>query len=179
MKKLFLILTLMCFSYAGFSQDAAARTFKFGGGIELAVPANGLSYSSIGAGADLIGHYGLTDQFAITADVGYVGLFEKKDNSNAAIVGDVNIIPIRGGVRWYPIQHVYVSGRAGVGIRTGNTSDTYFAFALGGGYMVDTKLDLGIAYEGYNKGSNVGYLGGPYLYNSFGYIGIRLGYFFK
>lgn len=173
-------MTLLVFSYSGFCQDAAARTFKFGGGVELAVPVNGLSYSSIGAGVDLIGHYGLSDKIAITADAGYVGLFEKKDLSNSSISGDINIIPIRGGIRFYPIEHVYVSGRAGIGIRTGgNTSDTYLAYAFGGGYMIDDKLDLGLAYEGYSKGSNVGYLGGAYIYNSFGYVGLRLGYFFK
>ena len=169
----------MGFSYAGFCQDAAARTFKFGGGIEVAAPANNMAAYAIGVGADLLGHYGLSDQIALTVDAGYMGFFVKKSYGD----GTLSIIPIRGGIRYYPIQHVYVSGRAGVGIMTGGTSTTSVAFAFGGGYMVDNKLDLGLAYEGY--GGPKDQVIGTYPYTvvkkgaSFGYVGLRLGYFFK
>lgn len=138
-----------------------AQDFKIGGGINLAVPVSNMGGTSIGAGVDLLGQIGLSENFAITVDAGYTSFFAKNGGDN------VGLIPIRGGVRFMASPEFYLGAKAGVGIQTysgGSTSTT--AYSFGAGYMLSPKLDLGVSYDGYSKNG------------SFGYANLRLGYTF-
>ncbi len=144
---------------------ANAQNFRVGGGINLAVPVSNMEGISIGAGADLLGLIGLSPNFGITVDAGYTSLFAKNGGDN------VGIVPIRGGIRFNATPELYIGGKAGVGILTGNgNSSTRTAYSFGAGYMLDPKLDLGLSYDGYSKKD---------FAPSFGYINLRLGYFFN
>ena len=169
MKKLLILSLMIAFYFNGMAQGSI-RGFKVGGGLSLDIPASKtINDYSIGVGVDLLGHYGVTEKFAITGDIGYSTLFPKnKDNKS------FNVIPIRAGIRFYPTNKVYFGGQAGVAIMkfSGLTSQSNFAYAVGGGYRLDNKLDIGLNYEG----SSLKYSTGSV---SFGYIGIRLGYFFN
>ena len=156
MKKLLFVAVLVtAFSLAN------AQSFKIGGGIDLAVPVSNMGGTSIGAGADLLGHIGISENLGITIDAGYTSFFAKNNGSN------YGLIPIRGGIRFMATPQVYLGAKAGVGILTGGSSNTTTtAYSFGGGYMLDQKLDLGLSYDGYSKNG------------SFGYLNLRLGYFF-
>ncbi len=157
MKKLFLMAVLVTvFSIAN------AQEFKIGAGINLAVPVSNMDGTSIGAGVDLLGQIGLSENFAITVDAGYTSFFAKNGGDN------YGLIPIRGGIRFMATPQLYLGGKAGVGILTGNGSSTSTtAYSFGAGYQLDPKLDLGLSYDGYSKNG------------SFGYINLRLGYNFN
>lgn len=143
------------------AQEKNEKPFRIGVGIILAVPTNNLEYASIGGGLDVIGVYKLSPAISLTADAGYIGL---KGKYNLPFTG---IIPIRAGLRYYPVEKVYISGKAGLGLYTlGNVSQSYAAYALGAGAAINTKWDLGISYDGYTNDG------------SFGYMAIRLGYYF-
>ena len=145
-----------------FSIANAQTTFKIGGGINLAIPASNMGGTSIGAGADLLGQIGLSENFAITVDAGYTSFFVKNGGDS------YGLIPIRGGIRFMATPQIYLGGKAGVGILTGNgSSNSTTAYSFGAGYMLDPKLDLGLSYDGYSKNG------------SFGYINLRLGYNFN
>lgn len=163
MKKLLIIVALTAFSFLGQAQDAGIRGFKIGGGLDLLIPASKLSGSSIGAGIDLLGQYGISDNVAITADAGYSVLFGK-DN-----FGDLSIIPIRAGLRFYPAPEFYVGGKVGVGIlkTKGVDSRSATAYSFGAGYVMSPKVDIGASYDGYSKTG------------SFGLVNVRLGYTFS
>ncbi len=156
MKKLLFVAVLVsAFSVAN------AQSFKIGGGIDLGVPVSNMGGTSIGAGVDLLGQIGLSENFAITVDAGYTSFFAKSGGST------VGLIPIRGGIRFNATPQIYLGGKAGVGIQTysgGSTTST--AYSFGAGYMLDKKLDLGLSYDGYSKNG------------SFGYLNLRLGYTF-
>ncbi|MEO5943371.1 MAG: outer membrane beta-barrel protein [Ferruginibacter sp.] len=163
MKKLLIIAVLVAGSFAGMAQnDAGIRGFKISGGIDLAIPASNFSGFSIGAGVDLLGQYGVSDNVGITADAGYTAVFPKGGGTN------LGIIPIRAGIRFYPSSSFYLGGKAGVGIFTGGGSSTSTtAYSFGAGYMISPKLDLGVSYDGYSKSGS-----------SSGLVNVRLGYFF-
>lgn len=152
----------------------AQKGFKIGGGLTVAIPASNLKDYSVGVGLDLLGQYGITSQFALTGDVGYTTLFAKDKNLKA-----LNIIPIRAGIRFYPTSQFYLAAKVGVGIvkASGVSSQSNLAYAVGAGFMMDDKLDIGLSYEGYSyKYPSYPF---PARSPSFGYIGIRLGYFFN
>ncbi|RYY51223.1 MAG: hypothetical protein EOO06_01410 [Chitinophagaceae bacterium] len=163
MKKVFLIAALAVASFTVNAQDESGNTgFKFGVGANLGIPVSNLDGASIGAGIDLLGQYGLAEQFAVTVDAGYTNIFAK-DNGL-----DLSLIPIRAGVRFYATPALYFGAKAGIGIAKskGYESVNTTAYSFGGGYKLDNKFDVGASYDGYSKDG------------SFGLINIRLGYTF-
>ena len=167
MKKVFLSLFLAAIS---FSAVQAQQGLKFGGGINLAIPASKMDGISIGSGVDLMLHAGLSDNFAVTGDVGYTALFPKKDNG----IKSSSIIPLRAGIRFYPSPNFFLGGKIGAGFmntKFENTSlenykATTTAYSFGAGYAMDQKLEIGASYDGYSKNG------------SSGLVNIRLGYWF-
>ena len=161
MKKLLFIAVLTAGSFAGMAQKASSQGFRIEGGLDLAIPASHFNGFSIGAGVDLLGQYKVSEQFGITADVGYTAVFPKGGGTN------LGIIPIRAGLRYYASENFYLAGKVGVGIFTGGGNNySATAYSFGGGYMISPKLNLGLTYDGYSKGG------------SSGLVNVRLGYSF-
>ncbi len=155
-KLLFVAILVTAFSLAN------AQNFKIGGGINVGVPVSNLNGVSVAAGADILGHIGLSEKLGITVDAGYSFLFPKDGGDN------VGLIPIRAGIRYMATPQLYFGGKAGIGILTfKGDSETGATFSFGAGYMLDSKLDLGLSYDGYSKKGD-----------SFGLLNLRLGYFF-
>ena len=166
MKKVFLFAALVAASFTGIAQDgeSGVRGFKIGGGINVAVPFGDLAdFSTIGAGIDVLGQYGFSDNLAVTLDAGYTSFFGKDDFDNTGI------IPIRAGLRYFPSSNLYIGAKGGIGIVTaaGGDSESGAAYSVGAGYMMSPKLDIGLTYDGYSINSV-----------SLSSINIRLGYFF-
>ena len=171
MKKTMFIILCSAFASVAIAQNTPAniRGFKVAGGINVAIPANNLKSYSIGVGADLLAQYGISSSFGITGDVGYTTLFPDND-AKALGIRDLQIVPIRLGVRYYPSSSFYLDAKAGLGLLSSKGLDNQnktTAYSFGGGFMASPKLDLGLTYDGYsNDGS------------SLGLVNIRLGYFF-
>lgn len=142
--------------------NAQKTDLKFQGGLNVGIPAHNLGGTSLGLGVDLLAHYTIAPQVAITGDVGYTALFGK----NGA--GTTNLIPFRAGLRFYPSDDFFVAGKIGAGfISSSGSSVTTTAYSFGIGYKIDTKLELSASYDGYSKNGTVGL------------INLRLGYFFN
>lgn len=134
---------------------------KVGAGLNLGIPVQNLSGSSIAAGADLMLHYNLSKEAAITGDVGYTALFAKNEGKTTSI------IPLRVGLRYYPSSTFFLGGKIGAGFLSGNGSVTTTAYSLGAGLKMDDQLEIGASYDAYSKNGTIGL------------INFRLGYFFK
>ncbi len=160
------ILFLLCFcataTYVSAQSDFNSG-LRVGGGITLAIPVNKLKGYSIGAGFDLLAQYALSRSIAITGDIGYTTVFAKDDN-----LASFDIVPIRAGIRFFPSSQFYIGGKIGAGIGVGKSSGSSTAYAIGAGLIMSPKLDVSASYEGFSKNGVA-----P------GYLGIRLGYFFK
>ena len=156
MKKRFLTLVLLVSTYG-----LSAQNFRLGGGIDVGIPVNNLNGSSVGAGIDLMGLFELSEPLGISVDVGYTSLFAKGNNDN------LNLVPIRAGIRFNATPEIYLGGKAGVGLLFNDGNDvTTTAYSFGAGYKMDSKLDIGLSYDGFSKNG------------SFGLLNLRLGYFF-
>ena len=163
MKKLLMIAVLVTGSVVTQAQSGEGiRGFKLGVGANLAIPANNLKFASIGAGIDLLGQYGISDNIALTADAGYTSLFGKDGFENTSL------IPIRAGVRFFATPEFYLGGKVGVGIQKykGSDSQTSTAYSFGAGYFLSPQVDVSAAYDGYSKNGSIGL------------VNVRLGYTF-
>lgn len=140
---------------------SARSQVKFGGGLNVGLPVQNLSGSSVAVGADLMLHYAASLQVAITGDVGYTALFAKNDGKTTSI------IPLRAGIRFYPVSNFFLGGKIGAGFLSGNGSITTTAYSLGAGVKMDDQLEIGASYDAYSKEGTIGL------------INFRLGYFFK
>lgn len=154
----------VCFCLVGYcclAQSSDQRPFRMSGGLSLAIPTNNLEYVSIGAGVDVNALYALSEKLQLVADIGYTGLVGKY---GLPLTG---VVPLRGGLRYFPAEHFYLTGKAGGALYTfSNVSINYAAYSFGGGGVFNRKFDVAVTYDGYsNKGS-------------FGYMSLRLGYFF-
>ena len=162
MKKIILLPAFCILSFFAKSQDVKQEGFKIGLGATLAIPASNLQYSSVGAGLDVLALYGISNKILLSADAGFTTLAGKSFFPSTAI------IPIRLGVRYLPIDKLYLTAKAGLGIYTIiKKSSNYLAYSLGVGYLLSPKLDLSASYDGYSKQNS-----------PFGYVAIRLGYTF-
>ena len=144
------------------STNAQKSALRFQGGLNVGIPAYNLDGTNLGLGVDLLAHYSVATQVAITGDIGYTALLGK----NGA--GTSNLIPIRAGLRFYPSESFFVAGKIGAGIISNDGSSvTTTAYSFGLGYKFDKKLELGGSYDAYSKNGTVGL------------INLRLGYFFN
>lgn len=163
MKKILVVLVCCVSGYAVSAQAGYVNGFKLGGGVSVDIPANNLGSYSVGVGVDLLAQYGIARKLALTGDIGYTTIFAKNKD-----LASYDIVPIRGGFRYFPSSMFYLAGKIGVGIGVGKYSGSSTAYAIGAGLVMSPKLDVSANYEGYSKSGF-----------STGYIGIRLGYFFK
>lgn len=158
MKKLFFV-PLICLSML--MVNAQKTPLKFGVGLDLGIPAKNLGGSSIAAGADVMAHYAVSKEVALTGDFGYTALFAKNGGSTTSI------LPLRVGVRVYPVSNFFLGGKIGAGFLSSSLSSvTTTAYSLGGGFSIDDQLELGASYDAYSKNGTIGL------------VNIRLGYFF-
>jgi hypothetical protein len=165
MKRIAFVFTFLVVTLNGFAQKkrTGMEGFKIGMGLSLAIPVSNLELNTIGAGLDILAQYGLSDDLAITADAGATALFAKYNIPTTAV------IPIRLGIRYFPLADLYLGARAGMGIYTlGDiVSENYTAWSLGAGYFLSKKFEAGASYDGYTKKNT-----------SFGYMALRIGYVF-
>jgi len=119
-------------------------------------------------GADLRLQYDLTKDVAITATGGYVKLMGRNN------VLDVDFIPVKGGVKVFAIERMYLSTEAGAGFAIKSGSKTNFIYSGGFGYEWKKGLDIGVRYEGYTND-----IGSATYFRKTGQYALRLAYNFK
>ncbi len=165
MRKIYVLVYLILISFNSLCQPAppATKRFSIGAGLSLAIPARNLAANTLGGGLDVLGQYRLDTKLAATADVGVTALAARFNIPTSAV------IPIRLGLRYFPAPNAYLSGKAGMAIfALGDVvSENYAAWSLGAGYVINQRLDISGAFEGFAKKST-----------DFGYVSLRLGYTF-
>lgn len=129
-------------------------------------------------GGSVQGDYAiLKKDLYVTLNAGYSNFFAKD------IAGfspeDLQIIPVKAGLKYYPVANFYVQGQAGAAF-IANKSDVFadksavFAYSPQVGYLFHlgngSYLDAGVKFEGYSKFSDEG--------KSSNFIGLRVAYAF-
>jgi len=113
-----------------------------------------------------------------TVNAGYANFFAKDDLPGIS-PNDLQIIPVKAGLKYYPVSNFYVQAQAGAAFLA-NKSDVgadksaVFAYTPQVGYLFHlgngSYLDAGVKFEGYSKFADGG--------KSSNFLGLRVAYAF-
>ena len=178
------VLTLALFSFL--RQDAKAQssttTETYSSGIRLSIGAdggipigslrNGYKWNfggSVQADFPLI-----NDQLYITLNTGYNNLFAK----NRPNLNDIHLIPVKAGLKYFPVKILYVQGEAGASFLTNNSKNeksAVFVYAPQVGVLIPVGsknyIDAGVRFEGNTKFYETG--------KSSNFLAMRIAYAFN
>jgi len=195
MKNLFKISVLTFALVAGLMINAKAQetpavnqttTTKTGSGIRLSIgPDLSLPVGSfhdrynLGFGGSVQADFPIMqDQLFVTVNGGFQNYFAKDINGRSG--KDLQMIPAKAGLKYFPVKSFYVQGEAGAGFLTnknnvGATKSTTFIYAPQIGYLIplggQNFLDAGVRFEGNTKFTENG--------KSNNLFGLRIAYSFS
>jgi len=118
------------------------------------------------------------DKLFITLNAGYLS-FIKNDDYNGLYQSNLQLIPVKAGLKYFPVKNFFVQGEAGVSFLTnkedvGATKSATFAYAPQIGYQFNlgdsNSLDLGVRFQGNSKFTDNG--------SSNNFFGLRVAYSF-
>jgi len=162
------------------SSTAKSQQIIIGLAPEINLPTgNASSLSGVGFGGSLKAEIAIAEKYAITANGGYnIFLTKRKLGTKLA---NMEAIPVKLGLKYYPSSEFYIEGQGGAAIHTGASSRTSFVWSPGiGTYFKagssNNKLEFGLRYEAW---TNTSYGAVSTLKTtSFSFIGLKLGYVF-
>lgn len=123
-------------------------------------PGIGFNDSRYVIGADLQLERYLSERFAFTFSGGFTHfsnkpvIYDYNQNRDLPpdllkINTDMNLIPVKLGVKVFPVDRVYLAAAAGIGVDiNGNSS---FVISATAGVKLGSRFDLGIKYENYTE----------------------------
>lgn len=136
------------------SSSSASSGFKFGIGPRVGIVVG--DYDQIFgfvAGGELQGEYMFSPQASATLTTGYTNFSGKSG------YGSTGFIPVLAGVRYYPSNQFFVSGRIGLNFSTESGGGSWFTYEPQVGYNMD-KFQLALGYQGASKsGFTLAHLG--------------------
>jgi hypothetical protein len=141
--------------------------WRFGVGVEGGIPTgtlNNFSNFSLGGTARL--QYDAQSNISYMLTGGYTSVFAK-ELSNGVKPDNLGLVPVKIGLKVFPISNLYISGEAGAAFETNYGKNTKFVVSPGIGYAGNQGLDVGVRYENYSGQSN-----------NYGIVALRLAYGF-
>ena len=128
-----------------------------------------------GVGVSAQGEYFITHHFTGAASIGFNSFMGRSINGSDRLAA-LTVMPIRGGIQYYPTKRFHVGFLVGIGI-VGGASDfiqangTTLSYSPQAGYWFKIfkkrKLDLMLKYDDYS-----------YTNYDFGSVGLRAAYIF-
>jgi len=129
-------------------------------------------------GGSVQGEYAILKRdLYVTLNAGYTNFFAK--DIAGFTTNDLQIIPVKAGLKYYPVGNFYVQGEAGAAF-VGNKSDigadksAVFAYSPQIGYLFPlgngSYVDAGVKFESYSKFNDGG--------KSSNFLGLRVAYGF-
>ncbi len=131
------------------AQDGDSKALRLGIGASVGIPTNDGFNIAVGGDARLQKDFSSNVSGLLSA--GYTNFSLKGGN------GSIGYIPVKVGVKVFPVQRFYFSGELGAGFGTDSGQGTAFVYAPGIGVGTNTGWDFGLRYEGFNQnGGNLG-----------------------
>ncbi len=128
-----------------------SRDTRLGFGVSVGIPTN--DNYNIAVGGDLRLQKDFYSNISGLLSLGYTN-FSIKDDLGG---GSVGYIPLKAGVKIFPLERFYFSGELGAAFGTDKGQGTAFVYAPGIGIGFNRGIDLGLRYEGLSQnGSNLG-----------------------
>ena len=139
------------------SFTASAQKVTTSVGASFITPVHNLESTTFGVGVDVTSAYGIAKDLGVTLSSGYNWLYQEGS-------GNVQVLPVKAGLKYYANPKFYLAGAAGVSFFTQNGGNL-FTYSGALGYQANKKVDVSARWEGWNKESNGN-----------GMIGVRIGY---
>jgi hypothetical protein len=146
-KILSIIVAVIGLTSASYAQKANTI---FGGNVIIGAPLSDLrnDYKSV-FGIEGFGGFGLGQKAYITGTIGYQSYAPESTNP----YGKISMIPLKAGVRFYPVNNFFLTGNAGVGLIKDETIDareSRFAYDIGAGLNFNI-FNASVHYDGWQK----------------------------
>ena len=114
-------------------------------GIGLSVGAPTTDGYDLGIGGDVRLQKDFSGNVSGMLSAGYTNFsFDGEDS------GNIGFIPVKAGIKVFPISKFYISGELGAGFGT-DGQKTAFVWAPGIGYGFNNGVDLGVRYEEFSR----------------------------
>lgn len=124
-----------------------SKDLRLGVGLSVGIPTEDIY--SVAVGGDLRLQKDFASNVSGLLSAGYTS-FSVKDDFGG---GSTGFIPLKVGVKVFPIERFYISGELGAAFGTDEGQKTAFVYAPGIGLGFNNGLDLGLRYEGFSQNS--------------------------
>lgn len=160
MAKLIKLPVLLLFLTAAVTAAAQKKNSNliFGGNLVLANPVGSFSDAyRTGFGLEGMAGIQIADELFAMGTLGYVSYNNENDNP----FGNINVTSVKGGVRFYAAEKVFLAGNAGIGFARDETESRSYSRFIGdiGAGIHFNKVQAGLFYEGRKKIFSDGFAG--------------------
>ena len=144
--------------------QTSTKTETSGSGIRLSIGADaGIPVGSLNNGYDWNFGGSIQADFPIVRDQLYVTLNSGYNNffaSNSSNLNDINLIPVKAGLKYFPVKWCYIQGEAGASFlanrdQIGANNSAAFVYAPQVGVLLNiggrNYIDAGFRFEGNSK----------------------------
>jgi len=138
-----------------------SRATRLGIGLSLGAPTtDGLDFA---IGGDVRLQKDFSGNVSGLLSAGYTNFSLDGEDS-----GSVGYIPVKAGIKVFPVSKFYISGELGAGFGTDDGQKTAFVWSPGIGYGFNNGLDLGVRYEEFSRDGG-----------ALGQVALRIAYGFR
>jgi hypothetical protein len=138
-----------------------SKAVRLGVGFNAGIPTDNIF--SVVLGGDLRLQKDFSSNLSGTLSAGYTS-FSFKDISGV----NIGYIPVKVGVKVFPVENFYISGEIGAGFGTKKGQGTSLVYAPGIGIGFNNGIDLGLRYEDFTQNGL-----------NFGQVALRVAYGFN
>ncbi len=150
MKQKFLFsMFVACIGFTSVAVAQKANTI-FGGNVIIGAPLGDLrnDYRSV-VGIEGLAGFGVGQNVYLTGTIGFQSYAPESFNP----YGKITMVPLKAGVRFYPVNNFFLTGNAGLGLIRDETIDareSRFAYDIGAGLSFSI-FNASVHYDGWQK----------------------------
>jgi hypothetical protein len=148
------------------SSSGDSQAVRLGVGVSAGLPTN--DNYNIALGGDIRLQKDFFSNISGTLSAGYTNFSVKDEAKSALGYNSLGYIPVKAGIKIFPVERFYISGEVGAGFGTDKGQGTALVYAPGIGLGFNNGVDLGVRYEGFAQDGN-----------NLGQVALRLAYGFK
>ena len=144
MKRIFVLTALFLATLTVSQVKAQTKALRFGIGVDAGATLKDPNRFVLGADGRIQLPFG--NSFSGILTTGYYHFF-KSDKAGEGF----GIIPLKAGIKYFPVKNVYIAGEAGAGFSTKKGFGTSFVYSPSVGLAFGNGLDVSLKYEDYTK----------------------------
>jgi len=158
---------------------STSSSVRFSVGVDAGLPVGDFSNThNWSLGGSLQADIPVVKQLFVTVNGGYDNIFGKTISGTSSNYTDVRLIPVKAGLKYFPVQNFYIQGEAGASFLVNKSdlaanSSTAFVYAPQVGVVLPVGknfIDAGVRFENTQSFYTNG--------NSFSTLGLRVAYAF-